>query len=143
MYKHILVPVDLNDDTSWSKVLPTAVELCRVFDGVLHLVTVVPEIGFYAAASQYLPNDYEEKIKAQVHDELHAFSAKHVPAGIQVQHVIAHGKIYNEIINAAKAVKADLIIMGAHHPELEDYLLGPNAARVVRHAECSVMVVRN
>ncbi|MDX9860174.1 MAG: universal stress protein, partial [Rhodospirillales bacterium] len=72
----------------------------------------------------------------------HAFSARHVPAGIRVQHIIAYGKVYKEILDATKLVKADLVIMGAHHPELEDYLLGPNAARVVRHAGCSVMVVR-
>lgn len=143
MYTHILVPVDLNDETSWEKVLPTAVELCRVYGAVLHLMTVVPETHLHAAVTQYFPGDYEDKIKGQVHDELHAFSASHVPEGTKVQHVIAHGKIYNEILATAKQVKADLIVMGAHHPELEDYLLGPNAARVVRHAECSVMVVRN
>jgi nucleotide-binding universal stress UspA family protein len=32
--------------------------------------------------------------------------------------------------------------MGSHRPELSDYLLGPNAGKVVRHAKCSVMVVR-
>jgi nucleotide-binding universal stress UspA family protein len=36
-----------------------------------------------------------------------------------------------------------MIVMASHRPELKDYLLGPNAARVVRHAECSVLVVRN
>lgn len=142
MYKHILVPVDLNDATSWEKALPTAIELCRVFGAALHLMTVVPEVGLHGAVTQFFPADYEDQIKRQVHDELHAFSARHVPAGTKVQHVIAHGKIYKEILDAAKQVKADLIVMGAHHPELEDYLLGPNAARVVRHAGCSVMVVR-
>ncbi len=33
--------------------------------------------------------------------------------------------------------------IGSHRPELKDYLLGPNAARVVRHANCSVLVVRD
>lgn len=142
MYKHILVPVDLNDETSWQKTLPTALEMCRAFGATLHLMTVIPEIGLHTAVTQYFPNDYEEEIRRQVHDDLHAFSARHVPAGTRVQHIIAYGKVYKEILDAAKLVKADLVIMGAHHPELEDYLLGPNAARVVRHAGCSVMVVR-
>ena len=43
----------------------------------------------------------------------------------------------------SEAIKADLIVMGSHRPELRDYLLGPNAARVVRHAPCSVVVVRS
>ncbi len=33
-------------------------------------------------------------------------------------------------------------IMADGHPNLAQYLLGPNAARVVRHAICSVLVVR-
>lgn len=143
MFKHILVPVDLNDETSWEKPVPTAVEMCRTFGAALHLMTVVPEIGLHTAVTQYFPGDYEEKIKRQVHDDLHAFSTKHIPQGLRVQHIITYGKIYKEILDVAKHVKADLVIMGAHHPELEDYLLGPNAARVVRHATCSVMVVRD
>lgn len=142
MYNHILVPVDLNDETSWEKVLPTAIKLCRVFGATLHLMTVVPEVGLHAAVVQYFPDDFEDQIKHQVSEELHAFSARQIPAGIKVQNIISHGKIYKEILEAAKRVKADMIVMGAHHPELEDYLLGPNAARVVRHADCSVMVVR-
>jgi nucleotide-binding universal stress UspA family protein len=35
-----------------------------------------------------------------------------------------------------------LIIIGSHSPSMQDYLLGPNAARVVRHANCSVLVIR-
>ena len=57
--------------------------------------------------------------------------------------MIAEGTIYERIIHCAEKTSADLIIMGAHRPELKDYLLGPNAARVVRHAECSVLVVRD
>jgi universal stress protein F len=32
--------------------------------------------------------------------------------------------------------------MGAHRPSLADFLLGPNSARVARHAGCTVTVVR-
>ena len=37
----------------------------------------------------------------------------------------------------------DQIVIGAHRPAVSDFLLGPNTARIVRHAECSVNVVRN
>jgi nucleotide-binding universal stress UspA family protein len=65
-----------------------------------------------------------------------------VPDAVPTQRIVAEGKIYREILNAAKSIQADLIVMGSHHPELKDYLLGPNAAKVMRHADCSVMVVR-
>ena len=52
------------------------------------------------------------------------------------------GETIRLILAAAKEYAADLIIMGSHRPELQDYLLGPNAARVVRHSAKSVLVVR-
>jgi nucleotide-binding universal stress UspA family protein len=51
--------------------------------------------------------------------------------------------VYEEILATARDLKADLIVMASHRPELKDYLLGPNAARVVRHSDVSVLVVRN
>jgi len=143
MFKHILVPVDLNEEHSWKKALPLAVENCKAFGATLHLVAVVPDIGAHAAVAQFFPADYEDKVLQQMKDELHAFSKIHVPEGLRVQHIISHGTIYKEILEAAKRIKADLIIMAAARPDLEDYLLGPNAARVVRHAQCSVTVVRD
>ena len=41
-----------------------------------------------------------------------------------------------------EAAGAELIVMASHRPELRDYLIGPNAARVMRHADASVLVVR-
>jgi nucleotide-binding universal stress UspA family protein len=61
---------------------------------------------------------------------------------VPTRRIVTEGKIYREILNAARTIGADLIVMGSHHPELRDYLLGPNADKVVRHADCSVMVVR-
>jgi len=52
------------------------------------------------------------------------------------------GNAYDEILRVAEADGASLIVIGAHKPDFRDYLLGPNAARVVRHSKCSVFVVR-
>lgn len=43
MYSKIMLPVDLNEESSWSKALPTALTLCRTFGASLHVVTVLPE----------------------------------------------------------------------------------------------------
>lgn len=59
-----------------------------------------------------------------------------------VRHVVGRGTVYEEILRIAGEIGSDLIVIGSHRPELKDYLLGPNAARVVRHADCSVLVVR-
>jgi nucleotide-binding universal stress UspA family protein len=82
-------------------------------------------------------------VQQHVLSQLKAFVSAQIPPGIDVQRVVAVGKIYQQIIHIAAKINADLIIMGSHHPDLKEYLLGPNAARVVRHARGSVMVVRD
>ncbi len=141
MYQNILLTVDLNEESSWRKALPTAVECCRAFGAELHLMTVVPDFGMSAVA-QYFPEDYAERAAAEATEQLKKLSAEQVTDGIKVHHRVGYGSIYEEILEAAKETKCDLIVMASHRPELKDYLLGPNAARVVRHANCSVLVVR-
>ncbi len=92
--------------------------------------------------SQYFPEGHEQQMIENADKALHALVKEQVPDDIAVQCIIASGSIYHEILNAAKKAGADLIVMQSHRPELTDYLLGPNASKVTRHAECSVMVVR-
>ena len=141
MYRNILVPVDLSDKHSWRKALPTAISLCETFEARLHLMTVVPEFGL-PMVGQFFPAGYEAKLRQQAAKQLRDFVATQVPDAITTRRIVSEGKIYQEILKAAAAIQADLIVMGSHRPELSDYLLGPNAAKVVRHAKCSVMVVR-
>ena len=141
MYKHILLPIDLQHESSWIRALPNALELCGTHGASLHMMTVVPGFGM-SIVGQFFPEGYEEKVNAEVMEKLHAFVKDNVPEGVQVQHIVGEGNIYESILNVAGQVEADLIIMASHRPELQDYLLGPNAARVVRHARCSVLVVR-
>ena len=51
--------------------------------------------------------------------------------------------VYEEILNVAEELPASQIVMAAQRPKLSDYMLGENTSRVVRHASCSVLVVRN
>jgi nucleotide-binding universal stress UspA family protein len=141
MYRNVLVPVDLSDKHSWRKALPTAISLCETFEARLHLMTVVPDFGL-PMVGQFFPEGYEAKLRQQAARQLKEFAAEQVPGAIESRRIVAEGKVYQEILKAADAIKADLVVMGSHRPELSDYLLGPNAARVTRHARCSVMVVR-
>ena len=141
MYKDILLPVDLDDEASWKAALARAVEIAQGFGARLHLMTVVPDFGMNLVA-QYFPPDYEQKVLEETRRRLHDFTRDHIPGGLQVQHIVAEGRIYDQIIRTAKEIDADLIVMASHRPELGDYLIGPNASRVARHADRSVLVVR-
>ncbi len=141
MYRNILFTVDLGEESSWQKALPVAIEHARAFGSRLHVMTVVPGFGM-SMVGQFFPKGYEKKMRERARAELHDFVKEHVPEGIPVQHIVGEGTVYSTIIETARKIGADLIVMQAHRPELGDYLLGPNAARVVRHADCSVLVVR-
>ncbi len=142
MYKNIVVPLDVAKDSSWQVSLPVALEFARTFDATLHFVTVVPDLGS-SIVSQYFPADAESKMLEETKQALHDFSDKHVPDDVKRRHIVAKGAIYQGVIDTADEIDADLIIMEAHRPELKDYLLGPNAAKVVRHSNRSVLVVRD
>jgi len=142
MYKNILLPIDLNQDSSWSTALPTAVDYCKAFGAQLHIMTVLPAYGMPIVGS-FFPEDFEAKARTEVNKQLHAFVTAHVPQEITCQHIVVEGVVYEEIIEMAKKIEADLIVMAAHRPDLKDFLLGPNAARVVRHSDKSVLVVRD
>ncbi len=142
MFKNILLTVDLTEPSSWRKALPTAVGYCQSMGATLHILSVVPDFGMTVVA-QYFPEEFQKKAVEQARQELQDLSAAQVPAGVKVKHVVAYGTIYEEIIDTAKTIDADLIVIASLRPELKDYLIGPNAARVVRHAERSVLVVRD
>ncbi len=56
--------------------------------------------------------------------------------------VMINGHSGRSIADFAREQNADCIIMGSHKPGLGDYFLGSTAARVVRYAHCSVIVLR-
>ncbi len=141
MARNILMPIDLSDEASWKKSLAEAVTLLRE-GGALHVVTVLPDFGL-AQVSDYFGSDFEKKALHDMGESLTAWVNANVPNTIEVHPHVLHGKIYDEILRAADKLGVDVIVMGSHRPELKDYLLGPNAARVMRHARQSVYIVRN
>ncbi len=142
MFKHVLLSVDLEHDSSWIKALPLALDLCKSCGATLHVLTVVPDFGM-SIVSQYFPENFEKEVGEKVLARLKDFVTEKVPDDLSVQHIVGEGTVYEVILKISAETKADLIVMASHRPELKDYLLGPNAARVVRHANCSVMVVRD
>jgi len=141
MFHDILLTVDLNDEASWSKALPVAIEQAKTSGATLHVLSVVPDFGMPMVGG-FFPDDFEAKAMAEIGEKLAAFCGEKVPSEVKVKNIVRHGNVYGEILDMAKEIDSDLIIIGAHRLDLKDYLLGPNAARVVRHAKCSVLVVR-
>jgi nucleotide-binding universal stress UspA family protein len=101
MYSKILLPVNLNEESSWEKALPTALTLCRSFGASLHVVTVLPDYRMPLVGS-YFPKDFTSKAHEAISEAQHKFIQENVPEDIQVQSVIVDGSPWEAIIKAAK-----------------------------------------
>ncbi len=141
MFKNILFPIDLVEQASSKKAVSVVLNFAKAFDSRVHLMTVIPDSGM-SMVSQYFSKEAVDRIVRETNKALHDFSDKNIPKEVKIQHIVSQGTVYQSIIDTAERIGADVIIMSAHRPELKDYLLGPNAARVVRHSGCSVLVVR-
>lgn len=140
MYDDILVPIDLGHPEASHKAIRSARQIAKDYDAVLHLLTVIPPLDSFT--STFFPKGFTHDATEAAQKALHDFSDGEDLEGVKVHHDVAHGAIYDQILIMAEKVGASLIVMASHRPELKDYLLGPNAAKVVRHARCSVMIVR-
>mgnify|MGYP000480570072 CR=1 FL=1 len=139
MYKKILIPVDVSVEEDTRKLLKAAKTLSENWDCELHVVTVIPNVGMPIVGS-YFDEGFEDKSRVAVAQRLLELVAE---TQIKTKEHILLGTVYDCVINMATKLGADLIIIGAHQPELRDYLLGSNAARVVRHSKQSVLVMRD
>lgn len=150
MAKNILVPVDLADMETTGKILAEAVRQAESSDGELTVMTVVPDMitGLdyrYAIRGETGGSEHYD-LKAVVQEALQRLNdivSDQTPDGMHVDTIARHGTVYEEVLEVAKEIGADQIIVGAHRPSLADFLIGPNTARIVRHATCSVNVIRD
>jgi nucleotide-binding universal stress UspA family protein len=141
MYNRILVAIDLNDNAGWRLPLLAAAEQARKFGAELIVLTVLREIEAIIDAKTG-PLAYE-MIAADLEAQLAACVREIGADDLRPKPVVAHGeRIYSENLGVAEGADADLIVVGSHRPAMKEDLLGTNAARVVRHARCSVLVAR-
>jgi len=138
--KLLLVALDASQRAP--KVLDTAIDLAKRTGAKLRLLRAVglpPEIPmspFGVTPEGFLQMLIDEG-KQQV-QKMSALVPKELLDGVDTR-----GTPWASICEAAKECNADLIVIGSHGYGGLDRLLGTTAAKVVNHAECSVLVARN
>jgi nucleotide-binding universal stress UspA family protein len=143
MTNSILCAVDVSNGDDDIDVIRKAAQLATLEGAQLDVIAVVPDFGM-SQVGAFFGKDRHDEMVSEAKGHLNALVTKalDVNQNEKVRHVVATGRAYEEVLALAKKTGASLIVVGAHKPDLADYLLGPNAARVVRHARCSVYVVR-
>lgn len=144
MNKSILVPIDISESELTQRVVSYVENAAKIDDAEVHFLTVIPSLPYYVslglAYSAELPamDDLKAKAKSQLEEIIQKFK---LPADKVHVHV-DQGSPRDCILEMAKTLPADMVIISSHRPDMSTYLLGSNAAAVVRHADCSVLVVR-
>ncbi len=142
MFKHILVPVDLEEPTFSDAAIELALREIDREGGEIHLMTVIPGFNSPLVASYFKKSAVDKAHKA-IDEHLAEFAKQKLPDDVPRHLSVHQGNPAERIVKQAKQAGADLIIMTAHHRgRLDHALLGSNSFRVVDHAECSVLVLR-
>lgn len=135
MYDHILVPIADDHDPNSGRAVALAGQLLNE-GGSITALTVVEAVPDFISAE--LPSG---ALEGRV-DETQAALEADIGGARDVKSVVVTGHSARTILEYAEEQGVDCIIMSSHRPGLADYFLGSTSARVVRHANCAVHVVR-
>ena len=139
--RNILVPIDFSESSK--KALSYALSFAKKNGGKITLLHVIEPVPVYPdvaypvmMGADLWPTEAKKACRKLCKDE-------HVDAQLIRNTLIRRGTPHHEITEAARELEADLIIIATNgYTGLAHVLLGSTTERVVRHAPCPVLVVR-
>ena len=140
MFKKILLPVDLTESEMARPAIDEAIALAKGSDSNLRLVNVQSLV--LPIYSDYVPPDINSQVRLAAELQIADVAAKIDYPHERISTAVRFGAAYDEVLIEAGEWGADLIVLCSHRPTITTYFLGSNATTIVRHAKCSVLVVR-
>jgi nucleotide-binding universal stress UspA family protein len=141
-FKNILFCTDFSEsaDAAFDFALDAAL---RRPGAVLHLLHVIhePEAQFWKSYMAEVDNIDAEAKRAIDQKVADAYLSR-IPPGVEMKVSFRIGPDAGSILEFAKATAIDLIVLGRHgHSRVSNTLFGSVAEKIVRKAECAVLVV--
>lgn len=135
--KTILVPTDFSDYADVA--LEDAIGLAQSCAGVIHLTHVIREVP-----KAFKPNKFYEEQKPLAKQAMDAQIAKFKDADlVKIEPSILTGHVATTLLKHQKKIKATVVVIATQgQTAFEDFLMGSTARRIMRHATCSVLMVR-
>ncbi|MEM9060026.1 MAG: universal stress protein [Pseudomonadota bacterium] len=137
MFAKIMLPVDLAHADGLGKSIEMATEIAKSHGASLTLVGVTGTGPGEVAAT---PEGYAQKLDGFANDLAGKSGISVAAKSIQDNDVAAD--LGGVLVDTAKDLDADLIVMASHVPGMLDHVFSSNAGYVASHATCSVAVVR-
>jgi nucleotide-binding universal stress UspA family protein len=130
----ILIPVDLSENSLLA--LEHGVFMSKLLKADIEIAHVVENNHWFVQGAQAPSPETDKKLKELIEDI-------HLKSGVTVHLHVKPGKISKTIVDIAKQINADLIVMGTHGVSgFEEFFAGSNAFRVVTDAPCPVLTVQ-
>ncbi len=139
--RQILVPVDFSAPSA--KALAYAVAFARQFKAEVTVLHVVPDVASGTRLAISTP-ELQKALTREGRENLDKEVARFHGGPVQIKSLLKAGIAHKEITDCARAMAADLIIVATHgYTGLKHVVLGSTTERIVRHAPCPVLVLRD
>jgi universal stress protein A len=145
--QNIVVPVDFS--THSRQALEYAMRLAKLVAAKVHMVHVfhMPVIAAaaydIAAGAARAPADFWSEMEAATSEKLETLSREVDTEGVEFSTRVVTDDPAHGIVELAKSLNADLIVMGTHgRTGLRHIALGSVAERTIRSAPCPVLTLR-
>ncbi|MFT6773982.1 MAG: universal stress protein F [Paracoccaceae bacterium] len=136
MYSNILIPIAGDTGVQTDDVIAIARAIAAP-GAKLTLMHVVERVPSYVASQ--IPPELLGRASTESKEMLAAVAAR---TGADMAQAVITGHGARSILEFAEDNGSDCIVMRSHRPEFQDVFFGSTAAHVVRHATCSVHVIR-
>ncbi len=141
MYNTVLIPMDLEHEDMFPKAVALAQQLIGDEKGEIHAIYVDQNLVHHGNFS--LSEDAVKQAQDDMKQQVKSLFKKYVPEHLRGKCRVRSGVVYDTVLEEADKVKPEVIIVAAGRPGFSSYLLGSNAEKILRHANCSVFVVRD
>ena len=134
----ILVPIGFSEQSMIA--LGQAFNLAKIKNSDIILLSVIE--GQSMIESLFLDDKSDElkaKVKSKLEDIASVYSSEY---GVDVDTMVAKGRVYEEVNKLADMISADLIVMGTNGVNSKSKFIGSNAEKVVRLSKCPVITIK-
>ena len=141
VFRHILVPTDFSDRSEAA--VSYALQLAKQAHGQLTLLHVLPEPSALDYTLSGFPETEQDRAKEEASRLLDEAVAQAKPTFLEIDSKLRIGlDLRHEILNTAKEISADLLVLTTHKfAGWKNLLFGSDAEKILEHAQCPVLIL--
>ena len=141
LFRKVLCPIDFSEHSLTA--LDVALKVVQQNDAALYLLNVAP-MPAGAAGFQPVPLDPYPYVEKDRREQLKKLAQERIPATVRYEMLVTSGDPAERVLETARGLDADLIVMGTHGRKgLGHLVLGSVAERVVRESPIPVLTVHS